>query len=602
MKGTKLVGYISMSLFIFLVIGNLFTSPLQMQATNRLVLPAEVTVLYDPVATTSVKAEKLFSELIDPHVTRLSKIAVDSEEAFLSRVNDLTATNQRVVMIGHGSWAGIQFGKDIVSWEDVRELFKDSQNSKIITLACYSSMVPLALPEDSRDKWFGLDGRVDYVVGSYAAAIEIARSLGSERLYNHFQQSVFEIEDYFFIRAATAPEPLWKQTSHNRVASLSLTYEVGSALWGQIDSTTRSYGDDPSRADDDDLGGLSDADIWDWLFQGPSYINLWLKHNYGKRLSIRLYAGIPGIAEITIIEFPLYYGTAPTAAQTAFDSAVSYYQSGSYVEAGTQLSYAVHYGQDMTMPFHVYDYARINYWVGFDPISIAISLALLINDLIPDTYALARHDTMEDWVYDKWYTSIGGSSLYTDVKASAASTSLSIGTGSTGVYDAVTSVAQWTRGQMARSTAEAFGGKSDSEKKTLSTPLLAKAVDYSTALYTLFIQKALVYHAGVLSSSYIHQVVYSATNILAQSTMQFTINKAGYYYVKVEYWYYRNGVLYGPTTDRWLKSYYSTGTHTVNDDLYNGRAGDLVFVRWSMYDSTGTIRIGTRTESYTLTC
>ncbi|MFX0135475.1 MAG: hypothetical protein ACFFDN_17660, partial [Candidatus Hodarchaeota archaeon] len=120
-----------------------------------------------------------------------------------------------------------------------------------------------------------------------------------------------------------------------------------------------------------------------------------------------------------------------------------------------------------------------------------------ITGVIDDYFDLDSHNKMESWVDNNWdyvnndqiYYFYRWSYISKGVKSIAFSNSISIGSGSNAVKDAVTSIAEWTRTQMTESEADAFNSKSDYSKRNEVKYLLAKAVDYSTALYEKFINE-----------------------------------------------------------------------------------------------------------------
>ena len=151
----------------------------------------------------------------------------------------------------------------------------------------------------------------------------------------------------------------------------------------------------------------------------------------------------------------------------------------------------------MTMPYHVFDYVKYKIYVS--PFFIDAILALIdtITGVIDDYFDLDKHNNMESWVHNNWgyvnddqtyyfyrwsYTSKG-------VKNIADRSSISIGSGFSDVKDAVTSIAKWTRTQLTESEADSFDSKTDNSKMSEVKYLLAKAVDFSTALYEKFINE-----------------------------------------------------------------------------------------------------------------
>ena len=185
-------------------------------------------------------------------------------------------------------------------------------------------------------------------------------------------------------------------------------------------------------------------------------------------------------------------GTAPQAAQNAYNSAIlsykgyyryyfnfytgrfyRYYVPPDYIKAGKQLSYAIHYGQDMTMPYHVFDYVKYKIYVSPFLIDALLALFDTITGVIDDYFNLDKHDKMESWVHNNWdyvsddqtYSFYRWTYISQGVKSIATSSSISIGSDSNAVKNAVTSIAKWTRTQMTESEADAYNSKSDYSKR-----------------------------------------------------------------------------------------------------------------------------------------
>ena len=149
------------------------------------------------------------------------------------------------------------------------------------------------------------------------------------------------------------------------------------------------------------------------------------------------------------------------------------------------------------MPYHVFDYAKIKIWVNPTLIGLIVSILDTIAGGLDDYYALDKHDNMEEWAHDYWSYLKDDTSFnfwrwtfYSrGVKYIASHDSYSIGSGSNAVKNAVEDIAEWTRSQMSRSSADSFESQSQSRKRSLLKYLLAKAVDFSTALYNKFINE-----------------------------------------------------------------------------------------------------------------
>ncbi|MFW9843510.1 MAG: hypothetical protein ACFFEV_02925, partial [Candidatus Thorarchaeota archaeon] len=226
-------------------------APAYLGATNA-ITKSEVNVIYDPTSSTPVKAEALLSELVDQHNIELRSIPVESQLDFQSILPSIVQSNDIMVVIGHGSWEGIMFGEDVIRWEEIRSSLASSNSKKKILISCYSSIVPLGLPEDCQDEWLGFDTEIDYLVATFASALEIGKTLNNNRFVEDIQQTVIEHKSIFFERAISATEPLWWGTTHNKLAEISTDDEIGSTYWNLLTYDTRRYADDANRADTDD--------------------------------------------------------------------------------------------------------------------------------------------------------------------------------------------------------------------------------------------------------------------------------------------------------------------------------------------------------------
>jgi len=469
------------------------TSPMfYSSASEQTTAKKDVAVIYDSDSSTIVKTEILFSELITHSKIDITRIPISSEQELNTVFSQLSEDYHALVLIGHGSWLGIQFGFDIVRWENVREELSDIAVDNKVLLSCYSSILPLGLPKSEQSSYIGFETKIDYVVACFSAALELAIEFQYNDLIDKITQQSNAIKDILFKRAAYTPEPLWWGSTHNNLADLAKN-EVGTSKWNSLSYYTRVYMDDANRADNDDkVAGASMTDI---LFDGGR-LKLWLKHNYGIRGGVEVYTYLLWF-KVVLLNVGLIYGSAPSAAQTAYDNALYYYDIGYYATAGKHLSYAIHYGQDMTMPYHVYDYAKIKICV--DPNLIGFFLGILdtIVGGLDDFYSLDKHNDMEEWASTYWsylrddypYQIWRWTFYNRGVEYIASHNSFTIGTGSNAVKEAVRDLAKWTRDQMSRSEADSFESQAQLTKRTMLKYLLAKAVDFSTALYNKFIDE-----------------------------------------------------------------------------------------------------------------
>ena len=438
----------------------------------------DVIVLYDPYNPTIIKSKSLFCGLIEYEELTITTHAISSEEVYEAVLDNLNMNYDAIVIIGHGSWIGIQFGEDIILWENIRmDLCTISAQNKVL-LSCYSEIVSLGLSKNEQESYIGFETNIDYILACYSGSYELASLLGCDELVNKISEKAENFKDTLLKRAATNPEPLW--TQHNKMASMAKGF-LGRSWSGKKNM--------PSNAID-----AGDADIADKLVVNGAVVNpvvlildpgrysLWLKHNYGNRGGLEIFAQF-FLLKIHLFYLPNSYGTAHIAAQDCYNKAINYYKNGNYAQAGTQLSYAIHYGQDMTMPYHVYDYGGIYIPVLPELMSL-IMMSLLITSLVAINSAMSidQHNIMENWEANNWNNL--EISSYSDIN------SFSFKSGTNAVRDTVSNLAQWTRNNYPRASCDWFMHLTQQQKKAKVYPLLAKAVDFSYCLYMKFIKEA----------------------------------------------------------------------------------------------------------------
>lgn len=174
----------------------------------------EVVILYDPGKSTTVKSNNLFTELIENPNIVVKSIPISSQEEFETKISEISKEIFALVLIGHGSWLGIQFGSEIVRWETVRELSSIMTESKFLMISCYSSIVPLGLSENQRRSFLGFETKIDYMIACYSAAQELAIWLQNPYLVNKINQKANAVKDILMFRAAFTLEPLWGGTTY----------------------------------------------------------------------------------------------------------------------------------------------------------------------------------------------------------------------------------------------------------------------------------------------------------------------------------------------------------------------------------------------------
>jgi hypothetical protein len=472
---------------------------------------SNVLILYDITSDTCLKSESLLTDLLEqPDIDTISA-GISTPQQLLLILSQMPSETDALVIIAHGTWMGLAFGTNLLLWEGLRDELEKNSVQKIVLLSCYSAIVPLGLPEELQGRYEAFETEIDYVIATYSGAEAIAEEFQNQELTDVIYTESSAIKDELIWRAAYSTEILWGGGAHNRIAQLAKE-EIGSSTWSRMNSQTATQAIIADAADvADGVVYMSPSDV----INDAGKRTLWLKHNYGMRLGMEIYTNILWY-HVTLYNLNPFAGTAPESAQAAYDNAIYYYRPYSYlyyyrpadyVQAGKYLSYAIHYGQDMTMPYHVYDYGKLSIYV--DPALAAltaISLILTLYDTINSLLAFPIHNQMESWVdqninyvvndyttyttyyyYGYYYTV---SSVSRGVKYVALGSSYSIGSGSYAVRDAVRDIALWTRGHTPQIVADTFPLLNSANRRNMVIPLLAKAVDFSTALYLKFINEA----------------------------------------------------------------------------------------------------------------
>ena len=449
----------------------------------------EIAVLYDDSSSTTIKSEELFTELIKNSNIVIHRFPISSYNDFYDQLQELPNTIQSLVLIGHGSNYSIKINEDNIIWEDLCSILLNLTIEKHVILSCYSSQILSVLSEtEEKEKFITFESQIDYIVACYCAAMFLAEDLQQENILNAIYYKVTMDIGNIIDHAINCREPLWWGLNHNEMAYWAYNNEVPSNLINSLDFMTRFFMRDAGAADvvDEIIGATLETIIND-----PERRVLWLKHNYGTRLGLTICLGF-----IPVYTIPVYEGTAPQAAQTAYNNALEAYKNKNYTEAGMQLSYAVHYGQDMTMPHHVYDYlkCRITLSLRTPVLAIAtalINLAISIYDILGDIMDLEIHDMVENWTNHTWVTN---NAFRNQIFNKSVDFKFDIpDSGESKIYDAVENIAKWTRNQVTdKEIKEIFQGTDENAKADVIIPLLGKATAFTTAIYKSFIEEACI--------------------------------------------------------------------------------------------------------------
>lgn len=481
MKSTRTKIFVCLLLLVFCI-------SLLLPLTNVLASSSEssydssVLVIYDSTDSTAINAQQMFKQLTG--TLDVKSIPVTSGSS-LTNLLETIEIALSIVIIGHGNWIGIQIGHDLIQWEIIRELTSEISSDSIVLLSCYSLIVPYGLSEEeqSSGKWFGLDESVDYQIAIPAAVATLAEQLSLPDLENSVNDYMAANWDTLETRMLFPAEPLW--ASHDQIGQIVYdSYELSYYAKKWLDSKTfyrygwksMSYGLKYWQDEADSADGVYALTRDPALFLDAGRRHLWAKHVYGGigGVEIVLKVWFFGWHEVSLFSLSLEKGWAPKAAEDAYNSAVSKYRYRDLAGSALQLAYAAHYIQDMTQPFHVYDYSYYKINV-LNPLSLP-SLERIAVDLLRDGLDLALHNNLESWAANNWGL------IKNSIKTKAAARSNPyIGD----VSSAITTLAKWTRSYVPKTLGEVIGTFPQYFQSTIAT-LLSKAVDYTAALYNKF--------------------------------------------------------------------------------------------------------------------
>ena len=472
MNKKSMIMKISIALVIFSS-GIITTGAVFLTITSNNTAEFNVFVINDSSTSIPQKSRQLFSELLTNEDFSLIYKEVSSEKGFRSAFKN--QNYDIMVFIGHGDNDGMYFGEDLISWDSIREMKSNESQLTMVFLSCYSANLLV-----NHSNLFNLNNticfeeKIDYVAASYVAAVKLAEIIDNDALFGRVYKSAEANIDYIVDHAFNCLEPLWHGVIHDGVALWSLYSDLPSNLSSLLPFSIKPELIEASEADKVDL--VNEATYWK-IMTSAERRRLWLKHNYGQRLGITICLHLP-LVSIPIFNIPAAKGTAPQAAQDAYNTAVAAFKNKDYVGAGNYLSYAVHYGQDMTMPHHVFDYLSLH--LSLNLVNLIINIARIVDD----HYHKKTHDKVENYASDLW----DSLSFKNEVFASASSQSITIEPGEKGVYNTVTSIAEWTKSQVTKNQIRQIINSEDELliNQTI-IKFLAKAMAYTTALYKRFI-------------------------------------------------------------------------------------------------------------------
>jgi hypothetical protein len=461
---------------VVLVIASIISViPVSFLMLNNNTIKAEIMVLYDENSDVAIKTNELFTNLVTDSKVKLNEIPILNIEDLTYRIQGITENVDGLVIIGHGSSTGFHVGNDISLWFELRGLILNYSIQNAAFLSCYSSLLSLNETEEMKKNYLTFEKTIDYMVASYIGALTVTRNLELEDLEDDIYDEAIDNLEIIIDHAIYCIEPLWWGTTHNALASNAIIHEVPQELLDILSDTTQTEMKKANEADIVDQVNTASISV---ILEDPLRRELWLKHNYGVRGGITI-----EVFFVPVYTIPVYRGTAPDAAQNAYNNAIEAYKSKDYIEAGKQLSYAVHYGQDMTMPYHVYDYLTLHINV-FNPINLITAL-ISLTKFLDDYGDLEVHNIIESWAHYEW---LNNNNFVSEILSKVGDMDVSFSEGPESIYECVEEIAKWTRSQKRENQMERIFKKgNEEEKREVIIPVLAKAVAFTAAIYEKFI-------------------------------------------------------------------------------------------------------------------
>jgi hypothetical protein len=457
-----------------------FTVPISLIMINTNNEKAEIIVIYDENSDTTIKSRNLIITLMTSLEIDLDMESVSEKEDVYSQILKIDENVDAIILIGHGSLNGFHVGDDLIPWSNLSELILSSKLQDALFLSCYSSLISLNETESMKQKYITFQSKIDYIVACYAGALLLSHNLSLEDTEDKIYDDAIDNLETIIDHALGCFEVLWWGSTHLNMASYALDLGITYGLLNILSNLTQDYMVKANAADIvDQVSSLESG----WagfktIITDPVRRALWLKHNYGTRGGITIQ-----VFWIPVYTIPVYGGTAPDAAQNAYDAALNAYREKDYVEAGKQLSYAVHYGQDMTMPYHVYDYLKIllNILNPLNLYSALISIAAIYDDY----GGYQMHNLMEEWVHNEWNNNLN---FMRAVLSEVENINVNIEDGTYSIFNCVDNLAKFTRSHIPEHRMEyIFKGTDETKKREALIPLLARGIAFSIAIYKKFI-------------------------------------------------------------------------------------------------------------------
>jgi PKD repeat protein len=449
--------------------------PVSFFILNNSSIKAEILVLYDENNDVAIKSSDLFTSLMTDSKVKLREIPILNTEDLTHQIQGITENVDGFVLIGHGSSTGFHVGDGISLWFELRDLILNNSIPSAAFLSCFSSLLSLNETEEMEENYLTFEDKIDYMVASYIGALKMSHKLELEDLEDDIYDEAIDNLEIIIDHAMYCIEPLWWGTTHNALASNAIAHEVPQELLDILSDTTQIEMKKANEADIVDQVNTASISV---ILEDPVRRELWLKHNYGIRGGITI-----EVFFVPVYTIPVYRGTAPDAAQNAYNNAVEAYKNKDYTEAGKQLSYAVHYGQDMTMPYHVYDYLTLHINV-FNPINLITAL-ITLTKFWDDYGDLEVHNMIESWAHNEW---LNNNNFVSDILSKVGDMVVSFSEEPESIYECVEDVAKWTRAQKRENQMERIFKKgTEEEKREVLIPVLAKAIAFTASLYEKFI-------------------------------------------------------------------------------------------------------------------
>lgn len=151
-----------------------------------------VNILFDASDITCVRAARELEARLQSTELILRMIAVDSEESLFI----YTKNSEMNIYIFHGTQRGMLLASELIHWQTIERLVRDSRTEHHIFQVCHSNILEMILPGFSVH---GLQGTIDREIALFGALSTIYEILDSSPLYVELTDSVFDITTSYLL-------------------------------------------------------------------------------------------------------------------------------------------------------------------------------------------------------------------------------------------------------------------------------------------------------------------------------------------------------------------------------------------------------------------